>query len=138
MRTTTLPTCRDDTRARPTRFDRWSRRAILAATIATGAALAIPAAVAQDGRDSKWVASWATSPAAFFVYTAPVAQNQALGRSPTTFAAANIQPDLAFPFPDANTTGATANNQTIRSIVKPDLWGNTMRFRFPTSSAISR
>ena len=50
--------------------------------------------------------------------------------APTTFAPANIQPDLVFPFPDAATSGATANNQTFRSIIKPDLWGNTMRFRF--------
>src|SRR5205814_2409555 len=41
---------------------------------------------------------------------------------------ANIQPDLAFAFPNANTSGA--NDQTIRSIVQPDLWGNTMRLRF--------
>jgi lysophospholipase L1-like esterase len=33
-----------------------------------------------------------------------------------------------YPFPDANTAGATG--QSFRSIVKPDLWGNTMRFRF--------
>ena len=39
------------------------------------------------------------------------------------------QPDLAFPFPNAKTTGATAVNQTIRSIVKPDLWGDRMRVR---------
>ncbi len=45
-----------------------------------------------------------------------------------TFAPANIQPDLGFPFPDANTAGST--DQTFRSIVKPDLWGNKMRFRF--------
>jgi hypothetical protein len=32
--------------------------------------------------------------------------------APTTFAPANIQPDLVFPFPDAATTGATANDQT--------------------------
>jgi len=50
------------------------------------------------------------------------------GARPTRFTTANIQPDLAFPFPNANTTGA--NNQTIRSIVKPDLWGDTMRVRF--------
>src|SRR5207253_3168490 len=60
---------------------------------------------------------------------APVRQNQALGFSPTKSAVANIQPDLSFPFPDAKTTGATAVDQTIRSIVKPDLWGRTMRLR---------
>ena len=83
-----------------------------------------------DAADSHWAATWATAPAAYFVYTAPVPQNQALGFSPTKYAVANIQPDLAYPFPNARTTGATAVNQTIRSIVKPDLWGNTMRVRF--------
>ena len=90
-----------------------------------------PAAIADNDRGDKqhWVASWATSPAAYFVYAAPVPQNQALGFSPTKSAVANIQPDLAFPFPNAKTTGATAVNQTIRSIVKPDLWGDKMRVR---------
>ena len=90
-----------------------------------------PAALADRDDDrgrQHWVASWATSPAAFFVYVAPVPQNQALAPSPTRFTTANIQPDLAFPFPNANTTGA--NDQTIRSIIKPDLWGKTMRVRF--------
>lgn len=92
----------------------------------------VPAVMAADdhdqGRNQHWVASWATSPAAYFVYAPPVPQNQALAPAPTRFAAANIQPDLAFPFPFANTRGATS--QTIRSIVKPDLWGDKMRVRF--------
>lgn len=78
----------------------------------------------ESGR--KWVASWATAPATFFVYTPPVAPLPP--GPPTTFAPANIQPDLGYPFPDANTAGAT--QQTFRTIVKPDLWGSTMRFRF--------
>lgn len=80
------------------------------------------------GEGQHWVASWATSPAAYFVYVAPVPQNQSLAPSPTRFTTANIQPDLAFPFPHANATGA--HQQTIRSIVKPDLWGTTVRVRF--------
>jgi len=95
----------------------------------------VPAAYADKDDDhdrdhgrQHWVATWATSPAAYFVYVAPSPQNQALAPAPTRFTTANIQPDLAFPFPNANTTGA--NNQTIRSIVKPDLWGDTMRVRF--------
>jgi len=47
---------------------------------------------------------------------------------PSTYAPATIQPDLAFPFPDSNQNQAV--DQTFRSIVKPDLWGNQMRFRF--------
>jgi len=127
---TTFPAHDDDPRS--TRFDRWSRRAVLAMAFAAGAALSVPA-IAGDhdngDRNSKWVASWATSPAAYYVYGAPVPQNQALGFSATKSAVANIQPDLAFPFPDAKTSGATANNQTMRSIVKPDLWGRTMRVK---------
>jgi len=121
-------------RALATRLSRWSRRALLSFTLAGGAALSLTAAVAGGGDDhgghaKKWVASWATSPAAYFVYAAPVPQNQALGFSPTKSAVANIQPDLSFPFPNAKTSGATANNQTIRSVVKPDLWGQTMRIK---------
>jgi hypothetical protein len=80
----------------------------------------------RDDHDRKWVASWATSPATFFQYVPPVAPVPP--GPPVTFAPANIQPDLIFPFPNANTAGAT--DQTIRSIVKPDLWGNQVRIRF--------
>src|SRR5690348_3596267 len=95
-----------------------------------------PAAIADQGRgndsstNQHWVASWATSPASYFVYAAPIAQDQALGFSTTKSAVANIQPDLSFPFPDSKTTGTTAVNQTIRSIVKPDLWDSSVRVRF--------
>jgi lysophospholipase L1-like esterase len=82
----------------------------------------------HDGRGQHWVATWATANAAYFVYVAPVVENQALAPAPARFATATVQPDLSFPFPNANTTGA--GNQTIRSIVKPDLWGNRMRIRF--------
>ena len=131
--TTTQPE-RTDSRALQTRVERWARRTVLAVGCATAAALALPSAFADDHEGNsggmKWVASWATSPAAYFVYAAPIPQNQALGFSPTKYALANIQPDLSFPFPDAKTSGATANNQTFRSIVKPDLWGRTMRVKF--------
>lgn len=98
---------------------------LLTAVLAIG--VATIEAAAQD-RDTQWVASWATAPAAYFVYAPPMLPNQTLAPAPARFAAANIQPDLAFPFPNANTRGATA--QTIRSIVKPDLWGNRIRIRF--------
>ena len=131
--TTTQPE-RTDSRALQTRVERWARRTVLAVGCATAAALALPSAFADDHEGNsggmKWVASWATSPAAYFVYAAPIPQNQALGFSPTRYALANIQPDLSFPFPDAKTSGATANNQTFRSIVKPDLWGRSMRVKF--------
>src|SRR5260370_12166728 len=101
----------------------------LAVAVAT---LAVhPAAIADDkheggDHDQHWVATWATAPATFFHYTPPVPPVFPPG-APTTFAPANIQPDLGFPFPNANTSGAT--NQTFRSVVKPDLCGDHMRFR---------
>lgn len=120
---------------------------ILIATTLVIAALAIhPAAVANNQNNNHaqhWVASWATSPANSFFYSPP-APNAPAGVAGTDtapyvvahFAAANIQPDLAFPFPNS-TTGPTvagsfpiATNQTFRSIVKPDLWGDTIRIRF--------
>ncbi len=67
------------------------------------------------------------APAAWFRPVVPVYPPGA----PTTFAPATVQ-DLVFPFPDA----ATTNDQTFRSIIKPDLWGNTMRSASPTPSAV--
>jgi lysophospholipase L1-like esterase len=105
-----------------------SARSTILFTIALAvAALAVRPAASDDQHQGRhWVASWATSPATFFQYVPPVAP--APPGPPTTFAPANIQPDLGFPFPDANNAGAT--DQTFRSIVKPDLWGDRMRFRF--------
>ena len=84
----------------------------------------------RDHGRQKWVASWATSPATFFTYVAPPQPFVLTPGQPIQYAVANIQPDLAFPFPNATTTGATAIDQTFRSIVKPDLWGKTIRIRF--------
>ncbi len=83
----------------------------------------------------KWAASWATSPSTYFIYAAPPAPlNVASFPIPAAqiqYRAANIQPDLAFPFPNATSpAGASAVDQTFRSIVKPDLWGKTIRIRF--------
>jgi len=103
---------------------RRSSTIFLAIALAVLTLAVVPIAMAEDGQH--WVATWATAPGAHFIYVAPVAP--APPGPPTTFAPANIQPDLAFPFPQATTAGAT--DQTIRSIVKPDLWGNRMRFRF--------
>lgn len=109
----------------PTCNARCSTTIFSAVALATAIFTVHPAA-ADDQQGQRWVATWATSPATFFQYVPPVAP--APPGPPTTFAPANIQPDLGFPFPDANTAGAT--DQTFRSIVKPDLWGNKMRFRF--------
>ncbi|MBV9201005.1 MAG: lysophospholipase [Alphaproteobacteria bacterium] len=114
-----------------TSHTRWRTTILSALALGVAVFAGNPPALADDqqsGRDrgQHWVASWATSPATFFQYTPPVAP--APPGPPTTFAPANIQPDLGYPFPNANTLGAT--DQTIRSIVKPDLWGSQMRFRF--------
>src|SRR6266404_362381 len=106
---------------------RWSSSALFAVALAIAALAGHPIAFADDQQPGqRWVATWATAPATFFQYVPPVAP--APPGPPTTFAPANIQPDLGFPFPDANTAGAT--DQTFRTIVKPDLWGEKMRFRF--------
>src|SRR6516164_3745840 len=110
-----------------TRNARWSRTTFFVAAVAVATLGTHPVAVADDQQPGqRWVATWATAPATFFQYVPPVAP--APPGPPTTFAPANIQPDLGYPFPDANTAGAT--DQTFRTIVKPDLWGDKMRFRF--------
>jgi lysophospholipase L1-like esterase len=119
---------------------RWLSLATLVATMVLIALAVAPLASRADGQNDRaggrhWVATWATAPGNFFFYTAPVSPSP--GPPPVAhLASANIQPDLAFPFP-TSTTGPTADmttpiavNPTFRSIVKPDLWGDTMRFRF--------
>jgi lysophospholipase L1-like esterase len=98
---------------------------LFSVTIVVTFLLALSARARESGE--KWVATWATAPATFFVYTPPVPPVFPPG-APTTFAPANIQPDQGFPFPNADNNQAL--NQTFRTIVKPDLWGNKMRFRF--------
>jgi lysophospholipase L1-like esterase len=82
---------------------------------------------AAGAAPNHWVATWATSPAAYFIYKPP-ALPIVLPGYPGSYAPVSIQPDLAFPFPDANKNRAL--DQTFRSIVKPDLWGRKMRLRF--------
>lgn len=77
--------------------------------------LGMPAARAHDGDDrgkgrQKWVVSWAAS---------------AHGLYPSGTAVA--QPNLAFAFPAGTTS---ANDQTFRLIVRPNLWGDRVRIRF--------
>jgi hypothetical protein len=59
----------------------------------------------------KWVATWAASP-----------------QGPYPIGAAVAQPDLSFALPTGSTNGAI--EQTFRLIIKPDLWGDTIRLRF--------
>jgi hypothetical protein len=65
----------------------------------------------RGNADRKWVASWTTAP-----------QNIFNGVGATQTAAL-----VNFAFPAA--TGRQAINQTLRMIVKPDLWSDTMRVR---------
>lgn len=91
-----------------------------AAVISLGAGVAF----AQSGGSgqTKWVATWATS------MQGPASLGNSTATQSGLFNAYTPQQNLTFPFPKLDTEGA--NNQTIRTIVKPDLWGNTMRFRF--------
>jgi lysophospholipase L1-like esterase len=71
------------------------------------AAVAASDARAQSG-SRVWITSWAASP-----------------QGPYPSGAAVAQPDLSFAFPTNS-----ANEQTFRLIVRPDLWSSQMRVRF--------
>src|SRR5882724_2666998 len=76
--------------------------------------LTLASAALADNRDHgnrKWAASWTTAPVNVFKGVGSV-QTAAL---------------VNFAFP--STTGTQAINQTLRMIVKPDIWGGTMRVR---------
>jgi len=66
----------------------------------------------------RWVASWSTS------LHAPTPPPEPTG----VISAYDNQPDQSFVVPDPTAEGL--RDQTIRMIVKPDLWGNTIRVRF--------
>jgi lysophospholipase L1-like esterase len=78
-----------------------------------GLAALLVAAITMAGASAQsasgvWITSWAASP-----------------QGPYPSGAAVAQPDLSFAFP----TGS-ANDQTFRLIVHPDLWSSQMRVRF--------
>jgi lysophospholipase L1-like esterase len=75
-------------------------------------------ATAQDAlpRGRKWVATWAASVQGPYPSGNPVAQ-------PVL--------DFAFPSPERGAAG-----QTFRLMVKPDLWGSRMRFRFANTFGV--
>ena len=79
------------------------------AIVAALGALCFDTAQAAAG-GKKWVATWTTAP-----------QNTWKG------SAAPALVNFAFPF--TATSGPQAQNQTLRMIVKPDIWGDTMRVR---------
>lgn len=100
---------------------RHQRRAVLATFAGLAAVSCMGSAMAQEtSSGSKWVSSWAT--AIQGPYIAPTApQGPAIG-------AFDGQPDLRFALPNASTDGVA--DQTMRMIVKPDVWGGTVRVRF--------
>jgi lysophospholipase L1-like esterase len=87
-----------------------AEQALAAADAATGVQTDVSAQAKKKPPKEKWVASWSASTTAFGVGS-PVAQ-----------------PDLQYPLPNATTDGVV--DQTIRMVIKPDLWSDTMRFRF--------
>ena len=72
-----------------------------------------------DEFGTKWAASWVT--AIQSAYVAPT-----IAQTPSV-PAYDPQPDLSFALPDATTSGAV--DQTFRLIIKPDIWGKTVRIR---------
>ncbi len=75
---------------------------------------------AFPGGNQKWAASWATAiQGAYVLPTTPQA---------SSIPAYDQQPDLSFALP--NVTMAGVSNQTMRMIIKPDIWGEVVRIRF--------
>jgi hypothetical protein len=86
----------------------------------TAPAVSPKASALGDDHDQKWVASWATA-----IQSAFVAPTTPQGPAVSAY---EPQPDLSFALPNATTHGIS--NQTLRMIIKPDLWGDTVRVRF--------
>ncbi len=84
------------------------RAALLLCALASSAVLAQGQTTNANppGAGQKWAATWTTAPQNFF----------------------NGNPEVNFAIPNFSTDGA--NEQTFRMIVKPDLWGNTVRLKF--------
>jgi diacylglycerol kinase len=85
------------------------RSLVICLATCSGLGLNVPVQALEPGKI--WVASWTASPQ---------------GPYPAGWAVA--QPDLSFALPRGDTEGAT--DQTLRLIVKPDLWSKTIRLRF--------
>jgi lysophospholipase L1-like esterase len=95
---------------RPANSGRRSRFSLLVIGAAVLGMVSTTPARAGAAQDERWVASWAA------------AQH---GPYPSGIATAG--PDLRFAFP---VPPAGATDQTLRLIVKPDLWGHRVRLRF--------
>jgi len=84
------------------------------------AAVAVVLTRPASAEASKWAASWATA-----IQSAYVAPTTPQG---SAIPAYSPQPDLSFALPNATVRGIS--NQTLRMIIKPDLWSDTIRVRF--------
>jgi len=108
----------------------WSirRRGVIALVAATLGVLSTAPAWAESPASAsgsvdggrKWAASWATA-----IQSAYVAPTTPQGAAVPAY---DPQPDLSFALPDATANGV--NDQTMRMIIKPDLWGEVIRVRF--------
>jgi lysophospholipase L1-like esterase len=85
-----------------------ARLCVLGFVVSLTLGLAPMGASAQQ--DQKWVVSWTGS-----------------AQGPYPVGNPSAQPDQQFAFPNAETG---ANDQTLRLIVRPDVWGQQMRLRF--------
>jgi len=86
-----------------------------------------PEAMTTRRGRKNWVASWATSPAAYFVYVAALPQNQALAPSPPGSPLPTSSPTSPFPSPTRTPPGEDPDHSLHRQ-ARPV--GNTMRVRF--------
>ncbi|HWY73949.1 MAG TPA: hypothetical protein VNW98_09910, partial [Burkholderiaceae bacterium] len=87
----------------------WIRCATIGMTVAAALGPLNPVdAQTNDGK--KWVATWTTSPV-------------------NTWKGSSAAALVNFAFPFTAPALPQAQNQTLRMILKPDLWGNTMRVR---------
>jgi hypothetical protein len=93
---------------------------IITFTAITAFASDLPGEAHRQGK--KWVASWASS----MQGTLAVAPAPPYALTPGSVY--NTEPDLTFALPNGTTDGVV--DQTVRLIVKPDLWGRFVRLRF--------
>ena len=87
----------------------WIRCVTIGIT-ATAAVGLLNAVYAQTNDSTKWVATWTTSPV-------------------NTWQGSSAAALVNFAFPFTAPAVPQAHNQTLRMILKPDLWGDTMRVR---------
>jgi len=101
--------CAASKRAIPRVAAAWIRCATIAMTVAAAVGLLNPVN-AQTNNGRKWVATWTTAPV-------------------NTWKGSGAPALVNFAFPFTATAAPQAQNQTLRMILKPDLWGDTMRVR---------